>query len=84
MKVELEVEDLDLLLKGLNNSLITYHEICSCVFLGCDIPFSSLRPLKNLPYEELEQRLLSVKNIYSQLEQLEQEQIKQKEFHYGK
>lgn len=64
MKIEIEVEDISLFAKALNNALITYGDVVWGVYLGCEVP-SKLEPLKKIPYEELKGRIECLKDVYS-------------------
>lgn len=70
MKVEIEVEDISLFAKGLNNACVCYGDVLYGIFLGCEIP-SKLEPLKNISYEELQARFDCVKAVYKQIEKME-------------
>ena len=70
MKIELEVEDITLFAKALNNAIITYCDIVWGINLGCEIP-SKLEPLKKVSDEELMARVECLKAVYNQVEELE-------------
>ena len=70
MKIEIEVEDISLFAKGLNNACVCYGDVLYGIFLGCEIP-SKLEPLKKIPYEELQARFNCVKDVYMQIENIE-------------
>lgn len=63
MKVEIEVSDIQLFVKALNNAIISYGDIVFGIMLGCEIP-SKLKSLKKIPFSELEDRVHCLKNVY--------------------
>jgi len=70
MKIEIEVKDISLFAKALNNALITYGDVVWGIYLGCEVP-SKLEPLKKISYEELKKRMECLKDVYNQVEELE-------------
>ena len=75
MIVEIEVDDIELFAKALNNATIAYWDICSSIFLGCKPQVGSKKflPLIDLPDGELEQRFAVLKDVYEQIEEKEKE-----------
>lgn len=71
MKIEIEVSDIKTAVDAVNNAAIAYGDVVSKIILCCDIP-KSLEPLKNLSEEELTKRFNCLKQIYEQLEAIEQ------------
>lgn len=67
MKIEIDVEDISLFAKALNNSTSTYGNILFAICIGGEIP-EKLKPLENIPYEELKKRFNCIKNVYKQIE----------------
>ena len=70
MKIEIEIQNLEALIKGLNNATAALGDICSSIALGCEPQINSnkFNELKELPEEELKERFLELKNVYLQLE----------------
>ena len=64
MKITVDVDEL--VLKGLNNAVIAYGNVCSALILGCEVP-SKLEPLRKLSDEEMQMRFTAVKDLYMQL-----------------
>ena len=75
MVIEIEVDDIELFLKALNNATIAYWDICSSIFLNCEPQIGSRKfsPLADLPDGELEQRFAALKDVYEQIEAKEKE-----------
>ena len=70
MKIEIEVEDISLFAKALNNACISYSDIIWGIYIGCEVP-SKFDPLKKLPEDELKARIDCLKNVYRQVENIE-------------
>ena len=70
MKIEIDVEDISLFAKALNNAIISYGDVVWGIHLGCEVP-SKLNPLKKVPDEELMARVEYLKGVYNQVEKLE-------------
>ena len=70
MKIEIEVQNLEAFIKGLNNATAALGDICSSISLGCEpqINPNKFKGLKELPEEELKERFLELKDVYLQLE----------------
>ena len=71
MKIELEINDIEILSKALNNALATYGDIIFSSIMRCDIPLK-FEKLKDLPDEELIKRVNAIKDIYKQIEKIEE------------
>ena len=54
-------------LKGLNNAIATYGNLCYAIFLGASIP-AEFEKLQELSDEELKARFDAVKSLYTELE----------------
>lgn len=70
MKIEINIEDITLFAKALNNAYIAYCEVVYGISLGCEIPYK-LEPLKEISYKELEKRCKCLKDAYKQVEDIE-------------
>ena len=70
MEIKLQVDDLELFTKALNNALISYNETIWAVTLGCEVP-SKLEPLKKISDYELIRRRNCLANVYEQVEKIE-------------
>lgn len=70
MKIEIEVENIELFAKALNNAYLAYHYIVSSIELGCEIP-SKFYSLSYLPEEELHKRRNCLRDVYMQIEKIE-------------
>ena len=76
MKIEIEVDDIEVLAKALNNAFIAYGDIVSSInCLGLEPQLSTIRylPLMNLPAEELDRRYNTLKDVYLHIEAKEKE-----------
>ena len=71
MKIELETNNIEILSKALNNALATYGDIVFSSVMRCDIPIK-FEKLKDLPDEELIKRVNAIKDIYKQIEKIEE------------
>ena len=71
MKIELETNDIEILSKALNNALATYGDIVFSSIMRCDVPLK-FEKLKDLPDEELIKRVNAIKDIYKQIEKIEE------------
>lgn len=79
MKIEIDIDDdISLFIDALNNAIIAYGNIVHSIFLCCSVP-SNLEPLKKIPYDVVEKRFYCLKNIYKQLEKIEQDKSKELE-----
>lgn len=72
MKIAIEVKDIELFAKGLNNAIATYGHIIRCVDLGCNIP-SQFEVMNKIPFEELRARYNCLIDVYEQVELIEKE-----------
>lgn len=70
MKIEIEVEDISLFAKALNNACVSYSDIVGSIYIGCAVP-SKFEPLKKLPEGELKARIDCLKDVYRQVENME-------------
>lgn len=70
MKIEIEVDDLSLFAKALNNACATYRDMVFGVMIGCEIP-TKFKKLKDIPFDELQSRFDCLKDVYKQIESLE-------------
>ena len=75
MKIELEIDDIELFAKALNNAVIGYHEIVFSLSLGCDPTAPTLRLLENVSEEELRKRVAILNDIYCQVEDIERRML---------
>ena len=71
MKIELETNNIEILSKALNNALATYGDIVFSSIMRCDVPLK-FEKLKDLPDEELIKRVNAIKDIYKQIEKIEE------------
>lgn len=72
MKIEIEVEDISLFVKALNNACISYGDVIWGIYIGCEVP-SKFAPLKKLPEGELKARIDCLKDVYRQVENMEKQ-----------
>lgn len=72
MKIEIEVEDISLFAKALNNACISYGDIIWGIYIGCEVP-SKFDPLNKLPEGELKARIDCLKDVYRQVENMEKQ-----------
>ena len=73
MIIEIEIDDIELFAKALNNATIAYWDICSSIFLGCDPQINSMKflPLSELSDGELENRFNILRDVCEQVEEKE-------------
>ena len=73
MKIEIEVTDIELFAKALNNAFLAYWDIVTAINLGCEPQIRAARflPLGELPDGELKNRLMELENVYDQVLNLE-------------
>ena len=74
MKIEIEVSNIELFSKALNNALVAYRDIVTCInVFGIDPQISSkeFTKLADLPAKELTGRLNELKQVYLQIENIE-------------
>ena len=72
MKIEIEVNDVELFAKGFNNAIATYGDVVYAIFIGCQVP-SRFKVLETIPYEELTARYNCLVDVYEQIEQIEKD-----------
>ena len=72
MTINIEVSDIELFAKALNNAIVSYGDIISSLRFGLKIPikFESLHQLSDM---ELENRFNELKQVYFQVENIEKE-----------
>lgn len=77
MKIEIEVSDIELFAKALNNAFIAYWDIVHALNLGCDPQVRATRflPLGELPDGELKNRLEELEKVYLQVEDIERRML---------
>ena len=77
MKIEIEISDLELFGKALNNAFLAYWDIVHAIDLGCDPQVRTTRflPLGELPDGELKNRLMELENVYDQVLDLERRML---------
>ena len=78
MKIEIEISDIELFAKALNNAFIAYSDIVSCInVLGIEPQLSTVRyvPLMKLSTEELDARYNELKQVYLQVEDIERRML---------
>ena len=67
MEKQITITINDETLKGLNNAIATYGDLCYAISLGASIP-SKFEKLQELSDEELKARFNAVKALYTELE----------------
>lgn len=72
MKITIEVDDVELFAKGLNNAIATYGDILYAVSIGCKVP-SRFEVLETIPFENLSARYNCLVDVYEQVEQIEKD-----------
>ena len=70
MEIKLQVDDIELFAKALNNAVIAYNEIVWALKLECDVP-KKFKSMRTLSEEELDNRINCLKNAYEQVEKIE-------------
>ena len=77
MKIEIEVSNLELFGKALNNAFLAYWDIVHAIDLGCDPQVRATRflPLGELPDGELKNRLEELERVYLQVEDIERRML---------
>lgn len=70
MKIVIDIPDITLTVKALNNAVAAFGEACWTASMNCDLP-SQLQELGNLNLEELKSRFMAAKHILEQLEYFE-------------
>ena len=67
MEKQITITINDETLKGLNNAIATYGDLCYAISLGTSIP-TQFERLQELSDEELKARFNAVKSLYTELE----------------
>ena len=75
MKITIEVSDIELFAKAFNNAVATCGNIYRSINMGCQVP-SDFEGLGTLSEEELVARFKCLKDVYKQIEEIENEYIK--------
>lgn len=77
MKIEIEVTDVELFAKALNNAFLAYWDIVTAIDLGCDpqIRTTKFLPLGELPDGELKNRFEELERVYLQVEDIERRML---------
>ena len=77
MKIEIEVSNLELFGKALNNAFLAYWDIVHAIHLGCEPQVRATRflPLGELPDGELKNRLEELERVYLQVEDIERRKL---------
>ena len=63
MKIVIEVDNIELFAKGLNNAIATYGNIIRSIDLCCDVPHQ-FDVLKTMPFDELRARYTCLVDVY--------------------
>ena len=73
MKIEIEVTDIELFAKALNNAFLAYWDIVTAIGLGCEPQIRTVKfmPLGALPNGELKNRFEELERVYLQIEDIE-------------
>lgn len=77
MKIEIEVTDIELFAKALNNASLAYWDIITAIDLGCEpqIRTAKFLPLGALPNGELKNRFEELERVYLQIEDIERRML---------
>ena len=77
MKIEIEVTDIELFTKALNNAFVAYWDIVSAIDLGCEpqIRTAKFMPLGALPNGELKNRFEELERVYLQVEDIKRRML---------
>ena len=70
MNIEINVPNIELFAKALNNAIITYGDLLSSIQYELEV-HNKYQHLANLPYEELLARFNVLKDVYFQVEEIE-------------
>ena len=70
MKIKIEISDITIASKAINNALAAYGDIVSRIVIGCEVP-QRFALLTQLSDEELTKRFDCLKSIYNQIEEME-------------
>lgn len=74
MVIEIEVDDITLFAKALNNAICAYEDIIWSIDLGCvpQINSNKFSKLNVLPEEELKKRFNALNDVYKQITKIEE------------
>ena len=74
MVIEIEVDDITLFAKALNNAICAYEDIIWSIDFGCvpQINSNKFSKLNVLPEEELKKRLNALSDVYKQIAKIEE------------
>ncbi len=77
MKIEIEVTDIELFAKALNNAFLAYWDIITAIDLGLEPQVRATRflPLGELPDGELKNRFEELERVYLQVEDIERRKL---------
>lgn len=77
MKIEIEISDIELFAKALNNAFLAYWDIVTAIDLGCEPQIRTTRflPLGELPDGELKNRFEELERVYLQVEDIERRML---------
>ena len=77
MTINIEVSDIELFAKALNNAFLAYWDIVRAIDFGCEPQVRATRflPLGELPDGELKNRLMELENVYDQVLDLERRML---------
>ena len=70
MKITIDIPDIELAAKALNNAVAALGEVCWTKYCGCKLP-QMPGDMSKIEYEELKRRFLIVKGICEQVEIIE-------------
>lgn len=73
-KIEIEIENITLFATALNNACISFSDIVFRTFWGMDLP-TKLEKLSTIPEEDLQDRLICLKDMYEQIIKIEKERV---------
>lgn len=72
MKITIEVNDIELFAKGLNNAIATYGDVVYAIDICCEVP-KRFEALKTIPFKDLSARYNCLVDVYEQVRQIEKE-----------
>ena len=72
MKIVIEINDVELFAKSLNNAIAAYGNIISAIDLGCEVPLM-FDVLKTINFENLQERYNCLIDVYKQVEHMEKD-----------
>ena len=70
MKITIEVPDIEIAAKSINNAMVAYGDIVWSIILGCEVP-QKFQSLAKLDEEELTKRFNCLRDICKQIEEME-------------